>query len=56
MILRERNVIPALNDLDRLVDEARKRRAKAMEEANGGAVQAPVPYVPLYTDGLSTLD
>ncbi|KAK8200940.1 hypothetical protein M8818_006259 [Zalaria obscura] len=43
MILRERNVIPALNDLDRLVDEARKRRAKAMEEANGGAVQAPVP-------------
>lgn len=42
-ILQDRNVIPALNDLDRLVEDARKRKAKVEEEAQGGPVQAPVP-------------
>ena len=36
--------MPALNDLDRLVDEARKRKARAEEQADGGPVQSPVPY------------
>ncbi|TKX27470.1 hypothetical protein C1H76_0307 [Elsinoe australis] len=42
-ILKERNVVSALNDLDRLVEEARKRRAKAQAEAKVGAVQMPNP-------------
>lgn len=42
-IIKERNVVPALNDLDRLVDEARNRKAKAEELANGGPVEAPTP-------------
>ncbi|KAF4554173.1 Kinetochore-associated protein NNF1-like protein [Elsinoe fawcettii] len=42
-ILRERNVVSSLNDLDRLVDEARKRRAKAQEETNGSSIKAPSP-------------
>jgi len=41
--LRERNVVPALNDLDRLVERARRRKAKAEAGANGGAVQPPTP-------------
>ncbi|KAI9806248.1 MAG: hypothetical protein M1825_006363 [Sarcosagium campestre] len=31
-ILRERNVIPSLNELDRLVADAKKRKARATEE------------------------
>ncbi|KAF2224998.1 Nnf1-domain-containing protein [Elsinoe ampelina] len=42
-ILRERNVVSSLNDLDRLVDEARKRRAKAQADAKGNNVGAPLP-------------
>lgn len=42
-ILQERNVVSSLNDLDRLVDEARKRKLKAESESNGGPVQAPTP-------------
>lgn len=42
-ILQERSVVPALNDLDRLIDEARKRKTQAEEQANGGPVLAPVP-------------
>ncbi|KAJ9622270.1 hypothetical protein H2203_006488 [Taxawa tesnikishii (nom. ined.)] len=41
--MQERNVVAHLNDLDRLVDEARKRKAKAEQEASGGPVEAPVP-------------
>lgn len=42
-ILQERNAVPSLNDLDRLVDEARKRKLKAESESEGGPVQAPTP-------------
>lgn len=42
-IMRERNVIPSLNDLDRLIEDARRRKAKAEEHANGGSVKAPTP-------------
>lgn len=42
-ILAERNVVPSLNELDGLIEDAKKRKAKAEEEANGGPVQAPVP-------------
>lgn len=45
IIMQERNVVAHLNDLDRLVDEARKRKAKAEQEASGGPVEAPVPCV-----------
>jgi kinetochore protein NNF1 len=39
-ILAERNVIPTLNELDRLIEDAKRRKAKAVEEGNG---QKPVP-------------
>ncbi|KAF2155969.1 Nnf1-domain-containing protein [Myriangium duriaei CBS 260.36] len=42
-ILRERNVVPSLNDLDRLIEDARRRKARAEEQANGGVVKAPIP-------------
>jgi kinetochore protein NNF1 len=46
-ILVERNVVPSLNELDRLVEDAKKRKMKAKEEAeaDGKAVQPPTPYV-----------
>ena len=44
VILQERNAISSLNDLDRLVDEARKRKTRAESEANKEPVQAPIPY------------
>lgn len=44
-IMEERNVVPALNDLDRLVEEARKRKAQAEQSVDGGPVTAPIPYV-----------
>ncbi|GAB7357740.1 hypothetical protein MBLNU459_g0395t1, partial [Dothideomycetes sp. NU459] len=43
IVLKERAVVPALNDLDRLVEDARKRRARAEEQAGGQPVKAPVP-------------
>lgn len=39
-ILAERNVVPSLNELDRLIEDAKRRKARALEENNG---QAPVP-------------
>jgi hypothetical protein len=42
-ILTERNVVPSLNELDALIEDAKKRKAKAEEEANGQPVQAPIP-------------
>lgn len=44
-ILTERNVVPSLNELDALIEDAKKRKAKAEEEAYGKSVQAPIPYV-----------
>ena len=41
-ILRERDVVRKLNDLDRLVGEARMRKQKAEEEGNG---EGDPPYV-----------
>ncbi|KAL1311127.1 hypothetical protein AAFC00_001330 [Neodothiora populina] len=38
--LRTRNVVASLNDLDRLVDEARKRRAQAQALAEAGQTSA----------------
>jgi len=49
VILQERNAVSSLNDLDRLVDEARKRKTKAESEANGGPVQAPIPYADCFS-------
>lgn len=42
-ILTERNVVPSLNELDALIEDAKKRKAKAEEESNGQSVQAPIP-------------
>jgi kinetochore protein NNF1 len=42
-ILTERNVVPSLNELDALIEDAKKRKAKAEEEANGQPIQAPIP-------------
>ncbi|GAM83392.1 hypothetical protein ANO11243_013800 [Dothideomycetidae sp. 11243] len=42
-ILRERGVIASLNDLDRLIEEARRRKVKAEEQAKDGAVKVPLP-------------
>jgi kinetochore protein NNF1 len=42
-ILSERNVVPSLNELDALIEDAKKRKAKAEGEANGQPVQAPIP-------------
>ena len=42
-ILTERNVVPSLNELDALIEDAKKRKAKAEDEANGQPVQAPIP-------------
>ncbi|KAM3415607.1 Kinetochore-associated protein NNF1 [Cercospora zeina] len=39
-ILMRRNVVPSLNELDRLVEDARKRKAQAVER---GESTAPVP-------------
>ncbi|KAF1353558.1 Nnf1-domain-containing protein [Delphinella strobiligena] len=43
VVLRDRDVVASLNDLDRLVEDARRRRAKAQEAAAGQPVQHPVP-------------
>lgn len=48
-ILAERNVVTSLNELDRLVEEAKKRKAKAQEEAQGQAVPTPTPWVACIT-------
>ena len=46
IVLRDRHVVASLNDLDRLVDDARSRRAKARDQAAaaGQPVQQPIPY------------
>lgn len=40
-ILEERGVVTSLNELDGLVEEARRRKQKVAEDGNGG--EAPVP-------------
>lgn len=45
LILRDRQVVASLNDLDRLVDDARKRKAAAEEAHPGQPVSPPLPYV-----------
>ncbi|PNS21482.1 hypothetical protein CAC42_1261 [Sphaceloma murrayae] len=42
-ILEDRKVVTSLNDLDRLVEEARKRRVRMEATSDGGPVQSPVP-------------
>ena len=42
-ILAERNVVGSLNELDRLIEDAKKRKARAQEEAGDGIVEAPIP-------------
>jgi hypothetical protein len=42
-ILTERNVVPSLNELDGLIEDAKKRKMKAEEDADGQPVQTPVP-------------
>jgi kinetochore protein NNF1 len=49
-ILFDRNVVPSLNELDRVVEEARRRKAAAVADAaakgdggDGVAVQKPIP-------------
>lgn len=42
-ILTERNVVPSLNELDGLIEDAKKRKTKAEEDADGQPVQTPVP-------------
>lgn len=44
-ILRDRQVVASLNDLDRLVEDARKRKTAAEQATNGQPVQPPLPYV-----------
>lgn len=45
VIMQERNVVMALNDLDRLIADARQRRSQAhqLAAADGGPVRAPIP-------------
>lgn len=45
VILQDSDVVQRLNELDHLIEEAKKKRAKAQEEAQGEAVQSPIPYV-----------
>lgn len=40
-ILEERRVVPALNELDGLVEEARRRKQKAAEGSGDGAAPTP---------------
>ncbi|CAK1354532.1 unnamed protein product [Cercospora beticola] len=40
LVLEDRNVVPSLNELDRLIEDARKRKAQATER---GESTAPVP-------------
>lgn len=42
-ILAERNVVPSLNELDGLIEDAKKRKLKAEDEAGGAPVQPPIP-------------
>ena len=42
-ILTERNVVPSLNELDGLIEDAKKRKTKAEEDADGQPIQTPVP-------------
>ncbi|THX97542.1 MIND kinetochore complex component Nnf1 [Aureobasidium pullulans] len=44
-ILRDRQVVASLNDLDRLVEDARKRKTAAEQAQDGQAAQPPLPYV-----------
>jgi hypothetical protein len=42
-ILTERNVVPSLNELDGLIEDAKKRKMKAEEDADGQPIQTPIP-------------
>ncbi|THW79605.1 MIND kinetochore complex component Nnf1 [Aureobasidium pullulans] len=42
-ILRDRQVVASLNDLDRLVEDARKRKTAAEQAQDGQAAQPPLP-------------
>ncbi|KAH0261741.1 Nnf1-domain-containing protein, partial [Aureobasidium melanogenum] len=48
-ILRDRQVVASLNDLDRLVDDARRRKTAAEQATNGQPIQPPLPYVSTQT-------
>jgi hypothetical protein len=42
-ILENRNVVPSLNSLDRLIVDAKGRKEAAQADAPQGGVVAPVP-------------
>lgn len=42
-ILLDRNVVPSLNELDRLIEDAKRRKARAEKEAGENGGQVPVP-------------
>ncbi|KAF2230677.1 Nnf1-domain-containing protein [Viridothelium virens] len=42
-ILSQRHVVPSLNDLDRLIADAKRRKEKALEESGPDGVQPPIP-------------
>ncbi|RMY42858.1 hypothetical protein D0864_15993 [Hortaea werneckii] len=45
-VLRDRNVVPSLNELDRLVEEAKRRKTRAQEE---GVESSPMPNLRPHT-------
>ncbi|KAL9086623.1 MAG: hypothetical protein Q9165_007066 [Trypethelium subeluteriae] len=51
-VLSQRHVVPSLNDLDRLIADAKKRREKALEQSDQDSVQPPIPPHTLSPDTL----
>ena len=43
LYLLHRNVVPSLNELDGLIEDAKKRKTKAEDDADGQPIQTPVP-------------
>nr|XP_023908584.1 uncharacterized protein LOC112020256 [Quercus suber] len=55
-ILEDRNVIPSLNELDRLVEDARRRKEKSISEGSQAALPTPphtLPPASLYLSHLA---
>lgn len=54
-ILEDRNVVPSLNELDRLIENAKRRKARAAEKGDGGEVVPPhtLPAQQLYISHLA---
>lgn len=43
VILQDSEVVERLNELDRLIEDAKRKRARAQSDAQGDAVQYPIP-------------